>query len=303
MKKRHAVIIAAALIAASTFTSCTRIQELLNKEKQEVVQEEVVITTPVGVTPVETGSITEYHKFGGTVTAKDSVAILPDASGKLVNLLVEEGDKVKKDQVIAEVDPSRAGQKYKLSPVKSTLEGTVTSVPVAYGATVSPASPVAVVQTLDNLEISFSVIEKYVTLVDEGKKAIVTFDAFPGEEFAATITFVSPTLDTNTRSRAVKAKLDTPDERVIAGMYARLSVITTEKSDVIVIPYSAVSVTNSGTYVYILDGDKAKKVDVEIGIRQGKEAEILSGLNAGDQLVTRGQTLLTDGAAVRVINY
>ena len=303
MKKRNAVIIAAALIACSTFTSCTRIQTLLNKEKQEVVQEEVVISTPVGISTVEKGSITEFHKFGGTVTARDSVTILPDAAGKLVNLLVQEGDKVSKDQIIAEIDPSRAGQNYRLSPVKSTLEGTVTSVPVAYGATVGQGTPIAVVQTLDDLEISFSVIEKYVTLVDEGKKSIVTFDAFPGEEFAATITFVSPTLDTATRSRSIKAKLDNPDERVIAGMYARLSVITTEKSDVIVIPYSAVSVTNSGSYVFVLDGDKARKVDVEIGIRQGNEAEILSGLQAGDQLVTRGQTLLTDGASVRVINY
>ncbi len=303
MKTRNAIIIAAALIAATSFTSCSKVQALLNKEKQEIVQEEIVVTTPVGITPVETGSIIEYHKFGGTVTAKDSVAILPDAAGKLVNLLVEEGDKVKKDQVIAEVDPSRAGQNYKLSPVKSTLEGTVTSVNVAYGDTVSPATPVAVVQTLDDLEISFSVIEKFVTQVDKGKKAIITFDAFPGEEFPATITFVSPTLDTTTRTRSVKAKLDTPDPRVIAGMYARLNVITEVKENVVVIPYTAVSVTNKGSFVYLVEGDKAKRVEVEVGIRQGSEAEIISGLNVGDQLVTRGQTLLSDGSNVRIINY
>lgn len=295
--KRRNVMILAALIAVVTLTSCSK-----GQASKEVAQTDAVITTPVYVSDVKTGTIIEYHRFGGTVTAKDSVTILPDAAGKIASVLVEEGDVVKKDQVIATVDPSRAGQTYNLSPVKSTLDGTVTSVNASYGDTVSQATPVAIVQTLDDLEISFNVIEKFVNIVNKGNKAIVTFDAFPGEEFSATITYASPTLDTNTRSRSVKAKLDKADDRIIAGMYARLNVITEEKNNVIVIPYSAVSVTNSGSFVYVIKDGQAFKIDVEIGIRQGSDAEVLSGLKVGDKLVTRGQTLLSDGANVRIIN-
>ncbi|MCR5732106.1 MAG: efflux RND transporter periplasmic adaptor subunit [Sphaerochaetaceae bacterium] len=295
---RKNVIIIAAIVVALTFTSCSKEQS----QKTVTVKEDAVITTPVSVSTVEAGTITQYHKFGGTVTAKDSVTILPDAAGKIASILVEEGTEVTKDQVIATVDPSRAGQKYNFSPVKSTLDGTVTKVNVSYGSTVSQASPIAVVQTLDDLEISFNVIEKYVNTVKKGNKAIVTFDAFPGEVFGATITYTSPTLDTTTRSRSIKAKLDKDDDRVIAGMYARLNVITEEKDDVVVIPYSAVTVTNDSSYVFIISGDQAVKTEVEIGIREGSNAEITKGLKAGDKLVTRGQTLLSDGAKVRIIN-
>ncbi|MCQ2398131.1 MAG: efflux RND transporter periplasmic adaptor subunit [Sphaerochaetaceae bacterium] len=293
MKKR--IVLISLLAVIFVLTGC-------GKNKVAAVEEED-ISTPVEVTVVAKGSIADIHRFGGTVTAKDSVAVLPDTNGKVAEVLVEVGDLVQKGDVIARIDASRAGQNFNLSPVKAPCGGTVTTLNASLGAMVGPASPVAIVQSLDNLEISFSVIERYVSQVAEGNKAYVSFDAFPDETFEAHISHVSPVIDVNTRTLSVKAKLDREDRRVIAGMFARLSVVTTEKDGVIVVPASAVTVGEKETFAYVVDSaSNAKKVTVTTGIRQDDVLEITGGLNVGDKLVTKGQGLLSDGVHVRTVN-
>ena len=256
----------------------------------------------VEVTPVSLGSVTDYHKFGGTVTAHSSVAALPDTTGKVVEIYVTEGDKVEKDQVIGKVDASRAGQNFQLSPVKSPISGTVSNVSARVGSQISPASPFAVVETLDDLEISFSVIERYSTKVAEGNKATIVFDAVEDETFDGYISHINPTLDVNTKMMAAKAKLSKEDSRIKAGMYARLNVVTQVKNDVVVVPYGALTVSADESYCYIAEGNKAKKVIVTTGIKDGNRVEITSGLKIGDKLITKGQGFISDGENIKVLN-
>lgn len=274
----------------------------LRSGKKNAVAETQISLTSVEVTPVKKGTVKDSHKFGGTVTAKDSVTVLPDTSGKVTEIFVREGDYVEKDGVIGKVDASRAGQTYNQSSVKSPISGTVTQVYANVGAMTAPSSPFAVVQTLDNLEISFSVIERYVAQIIEGNKATVTFDAFGDELFDAYISHVNPTVDVATRTLSAKAKLSVDDERVKAGMFARLSVITQVKDNVMVIPYSCVTVSADESYVFIVNDGKAVKTVVTTGIKDGNMIEITSGLNVGDMVISKGQGLVSDGQSVRVVN-
>jgi len=297
-------LIFALLIALVLLSSCQKSQESEAVEAQD--QEIELIYSTVEATPVSTGAITDYHNFSGSVTAKDSVAIIPEASGKISQLLIEEGSLVKKDDIVAYIDPSRPGQSYLPSPVKATMNGTVTTLTGAVGQWAGPTSAIAVVSTLDNLEIRFSVIERYVSLVKEGQKALITFDAFPGEVFEATVTKLSPTLDTNTRTRSATCRLDKEDERVIAGMYARIKLVVAEKDGVIVVPFAAVSTTENGSYVYVVGNEGSEKVarrkSVSIGTRQDDRIEITDGLKEGDLLITKGQGLVSDGSYLNVIS-
>lgn len=258
--------------------------------------------TAVQVSAVIKGTVTDYQKFGGTVTARDSVAVLPDTQGKIVEILVSAGDYVEKDQVIGRIDASRAGQTYKLSPVKSPISGTITQVNAVVGSSASPAAPFAVVQTLDDLEISFSVIERFVTKITEGNDVLVTFDAIENEEFNAYVSHVNPTLDTMTRTMSAKAKLCTEDSRVKAGMFARLNVITNIKDDVLVVPSECVSMSEDKNIVFTVVDGKAVKTVVTTGIKDGGIVEITSGLKLGDSVISVGQGLVSDGQSVKVVN-
>ena len=294
MKKTTVIILAACLLL--TAVSCSK----QNTASQEAASEQVNLT-PVSTIRVSAGSITDSRKFGGTVTAKDSVYVMPSVTGELQNVAVKVGDRVEKDQVLAEVDASRDGQTYRPSLIKAPIAGIVTSFTGVEGSMVAPASPVAVIENLDNLEITISVIERYSTLIKEGNKVIVTFDAIPGETFTATVTSLSPTIESRTRTRTVKARLDAPEPRVISGMYANLNVIINTRDNVLVVPYSALSTSNDVTSCYVVRDGKAVRTTVTTGIREADRVEILTGLKAGDILVVRGQGLLSDGTPVRIV--
>lgn len=294
MKKTTVIILAACLLL--TAVSCSK----QNTASQEAASEQVNLT-PVSTIRVSAGSITDSRKFGGTVTAKDSVYVMPSVTGELQNVAVKVGDRVEKDQVLAEVDASRDGQTYRPSLIKAPIAGIVTSFTGVEGSMVTPASPVAVIENLDNLEITISVIERYSTLIKEGNKVIVTFDAIPGETFTATVTSLSPTIESRTRTRTAKARLDVPEPRVISGMYANLNVIISTRDNVLVVPYSALSTSNDVTSCYVVRDGKAVRTTVTTGIRESDRVEILTGLKAGDILVVRGQGLLSDGTPVRIV--
>ena len=104
------------------FFSCAQ-EEVVSSAEQEVIY-------AVNASRVVESNLDDYLQFGGDVSAKSSIDIIPDTSGKLARLLVEVGDVVKKDQIVAEVDPSRPGMTYSFSPVKAPVSGTVTSLPV-----------------------------------------------------------------------------------------------------------------------------------------------------------------------------
>lgn len=303
--KKHFAIITLALLVALSFTSCDKLQKKTDTATVASPAEEEVVLTAVSITPVSTGHITNYHAFGGNVEAKDTLQILPEASGKILELMIEEGDTVSKDQIVATIDPSRPGQNFKSSPVKAHMNGTVTFLNSVIGQTVSPASSLGTIATLDDLEINFNVIERYVAQVKLGQKATIKFDAFPGEEFPATITKLSPTIDMTTRTRTATLTLDKTDDRVVAGMYARINLITEAKDGVIVVPYTSITINDSGAYAFVADESKtpavAKKVVVTTGIRESSRVEITSGLSIGDKLITKGQGLVSDGTTITII--
>lgn len=283
---------------------CLALLCLVGCKKKEVSAgpqvEEIVYN--VEVSPVETGSITETHRFGGTIKAKSTVSAMPDAAGKIVEVLVTEGEVVRKDQVLAYIDPSRAGQTYNKSPVKAPIAGTVTSVTGKVGQQTSQASAFATVETLDDLELDFKAIELYSAQITVGNPVVATFDAIPGEVFTGRVSKVSPTVNQTTRMADITVKLDKTDPRLKAGMYARLSVQMQTKTGILLVPYSALTLATNETYCYIEEGGRAVRKVVSVGIREGNDAEIVSGLSVGDRVIVKGQGFISDGDAVRVLN-
>lgn len=288
------------LIAVLCVFLCTLISCGKEKKVETVAKEEVRYN--VEVADVGTASITEYHKFGGTIKAKSSVSAMPDASGKVTEVLVSEGKHVSKDEVIGWIDPSRAGQTYKLSPVKAPISGTVTSVAAKVGMQGSPSVAFATVETLDDLEIKFSAIEIYAAQLKEGNIVSVTIDAFPGETFSAKITKISPVVNPANRMTEITVKLDKTDSRLKPGMYVRLSVQLQKKENVVVVPFSALTISQNETYCYVAKDDRAVRTVVETGIKNEGFVEVVSGLSEGDRLIVKGQGFVSDGDLIRILN-
>lgn len=281
------------------FASCSKKDAKLNYE------EKVETVFAVNAFKAVPKTLDEYLEFGGNVQAASSVDIYPDAaSGKISKLYVRIGDKVRKDEVVAEVDASRPGMDYKNSPVKAPVSGTITSFPLNIGSTVSASTSIGKISSTGKLEIKTNVAERFISRISMYQKAELTFDAYPGEKFPATLVEIEPVLDTSTRTLGIKLIQEPTDSRLRAGMYARIKLVTDTKKNTIVIPNNVVVTRNEEEIVYIIDPqtNTVKASPIKKGIRVDDKLEVEMGITPGDLIVVKGQALLTDGAKVNIVN-
>ncbi|MDD7200935.1 MAG: efflux RND transporter periplasmic adaptor subunit [Sphaerochaetaceae bacterium] len=296
MKHKTMMIMGAALLSL-TMAGCSKLTQKGETAPVETQAVEEAKTVTVQVATATQGHIASYRSFGGDVVPHDTKSIIPTTSGEVKELLIEEGDVVKKDQVVARIDQSKAGMRYQPTEIKSPIDGTVSAVNTQLGAQAAIGQPIGTVISTDNLEIKFDVAERLLYAAQLGGKVDVSFDAFPGQVFRATIVKLGATLDTSTRTREVTIKLDNDDGQVISGMYARVNVLLDEADDAILIPGNAIS----GDSVFIAKDGIAHKVQVKTGIEADGKVQILDGVNAGDQVVVAGILQLSDGTLINVI--
>ncbi len=259
------------------------------------------IVFAVNTTEAVLGPIADYFQINGEVVTASSVDTYADTQGILARLNVSLGDYVRKDQVIAEIDPSRPGLNYALSPVKARVSGTITALPLDQGDTVSPQFPVATIGDLNRLQVVTAIPERFISRIRIGMPAEIYLEAWPGHLISLTVSEMNPVV--NSQSRTLEIKLNVPggQDKIKPGMYAEIRLTTEEKDSVVKIPADSVLRRLGEVFVYVVEDDKALKQIVVPGITLGGVVEIIDGIKAGDKVVYQGQTLLEDGVKVRVI--
>jgi membrane fusion protein (multidrug efflux system) len=172
---------------------------------------------------------------------------------------------------------------------------------VSEGAYVNAGTPLVQLDKVDRLQVSFSVPELQQAAVENAEGVTLTADALPGESFNAAITALSPAIDVNGRALQVRAELDNSGLKLRPGLLVRVTVKGPEREAVLV-PESAVVQRGEGALVYVIADNKAKQVRVSLGKRLDGKVEVLSGIAAGDAVVTAGNARLSDGAEVEVVS-
>lgn len=249
-------------------------------------------------------TMTDYLEFNGDVIAAESIDLYPDVSGKLSKLNVSLGDYVNKGQIVAQVNPSVPGKTYSENPVTSTIDGTVIDVLFDEGATIASTSvPIVTIGNLSDLELDCFISEKYISAIKLDLNAEITFEAYKGIVFNGKITEISPVLDSNSRTLEIKIGLnENTDNLVKTGMFGSIKLITEVKNDVISVASSSISTGNEGSFVYVIsDDNKATLRYVKTGLEMDGQTEIVDGLNIGEMVINRGQSMLKDGSSVNVV--
>lgn len=300
---RKSIFTASAVALTLSVISCGEKKD--NKKTQETEVEQIFA---VNTFKTRAGNLDDYLEFGGDVSSVNAVAVLPDMAGKVSSVSVSVGDLVRKDQIIAYVDASRAGYVYSASPVKAPISGRITALPATVGATVSQSSPIATVAQTDDLEIKINIAERFISRIENKQTAIVTFDAYPSVEFNAKVFEVSPVLDTTTRTMQVKLRFDKKDPRVRVGMYARVKLVTESVKNAIVIPSTAIITREGKTYVFAVSSTMegknptARLTPITLGLSIDNKTEITKGLEAGDEIIVKGMSLLNDGSKLNIMS-
>ena len=278
--------------------------------KKETTSTDTVETTvfAVSTTTAVKGDIKEYLELNGDIAARTEVNVYPETTGKLKSFSVKIGQRVKKDQVIAQIDPSRPGMTFAFSPVKAPITGTVTAIPAQVGSVAAPSIPIAKIGKMNELEIIVYVAERFISKMKIGLPARITTEAYPEKTFKGAIREISPVVDPASRTLEIKLHVEDPGRLLKAGMFASVKLITEEKSSIVKIPAETLLSRFGQTYVFVVppaDASGEKRVEKRIivpGLRIDNQVEITEGLEAGEEIVIHGQTLLADGVPVKVVS-
>lgn len=273
---------------------------------QEVeVQEEI---PPVQIQVVSTSPLTETLNLTGDVHGTEEIDVYPKASGKLVEVRVREGERVKSDQILAVIDRDVDGVKFQQVEVVSPVGGIVGKVYQDQGARVTPpepspsmGTPLVRVVNMDTVKVVVNVIEKDFSKIKLHQKAHVSVEAYSDETFSGKVTLIRPIIDPTTRTAAAEITVPNRDHRLKPGMFARVGIVMRETGDAIFIPAYAVIEQGDARRVFTLVDGRANSESIELGLDQGEVVEVVSGLNVGDSLIVAGQHKISSGDRVRLL--
>lgn len=208
-------------------------------------------------------------------------------------------DRARSQLSVAEAQRNRRQVELERTEVRAPFEGVLGSRLVSPGDRVEFDSSLVQLDAVDRLRLIFSLPEIALALARVGMQLDVKVVPFPDTAFSGEVYFVAPTLDPRNRRLLVKGLVPNPDHRLRPGMFANIRVEIARKDGALVIPEAAIAYDAVGAFVWRIRADKtAERVVIEQGIRRQNNVEIVSGLAAGDRIVSGGTHKVIAGNVV-----
>ncbi len=210
-----------------------------------------------------------------------------------------------------------AREQYQDTFIKAPIPGVIASRNYDLGDQTSPQRPVFTLVNMDRVKVIINIIEKHVGIVKAGQPCLIQVESYPEETFKGHLVKVYPIL--NPMTRTIRAEINifnTDNLKLKPGMYATVNIITEVHNDVITIPKHAViertrmeylqgEISNTqlkiDQYVFIVQDDRTRQRKIEAGITTVDRVEVLSGLKAGEKLITVGQYDVSDSSQVKIV--
>ncbi len=211
----------------------------------------------------------------------------------------EEYDTALNDVNIQDAQIELVKAQHAKTEIRAPFDGVVGLRYVSEGALVNAATRVATLQRLETLKIDFSVPEKYAGRLRVGSPISFTV-AGGGREFQGKIYAFDPRIDEATRTVVMRAGCPNPDGRLLPGAFATIALTLEELDDAILVPAVAVIPELDQKSVFVVRDGKAERRRVETGARLDSVVHVLSGLKAGDVVITSGLQQMRGGLAVYV---
>jgi membrane fusion protein (multidrug efflux system) len=248
-----------------------------------------------------------------------------DAQRDLAKVNLERMQGLLNENVVsrAEYDRAIADQRQsdaRVGEIRATIERKTIRAPfsgvlgirhVNLGQYLSAGDALVTLQSLNPIYVNFGVPQQSIARLHAGRAVRVTLPSMAGVEFGGRITAIDSVVDESTRNVQAQATLSNPGGRLHPGMFVQAEVVLGATGTIVSLPASAISYAPYGNSVFVVadlqdqSGRKYRGVRqqfVKLGAARGDQIAIVSGLKAGDEVVTSGVFKLRNGAAVLVNN-
>jgi Cu(I)/Ag(I) efflux system membrane fusion protein len=185
-------------------------------------------------------------------------------------------------------------------PVVSNADGVVTMLGARQGMYVTPDMEIVTIADLGRVWVLVDVYEHQIDWLAEGLSAEITVPAYPGRTWEGTVEYIYPELDPMSRTLKVRLAFDNPEGLLKANMFSDVVIYGGPKHGALAVPAEAVIATGERSSVVLALGDgRFQPVDVVTGMTTNDMTEILSGIDAGDEVVVSGQFLIDSESSLQ----
>ncbi|MBC35749.1 MAG: hypothetical protein CL663_06900 [Bacteroidetes bacterium] len=347
--KKIALLLIVAFVAASCGSSA-------NQDSAQTEQTAAKPAIPVSVQTLAAEKFDHYIELTGTIEAQNIAFISPEAPGQIKKIFVKEGDRVMKDQVLAELNTSVIKNQIKqaetqlelaeivfkkqknlwdqkigseidyltaknnfeslesnIETLKSNLElliikapfdGIIDDVILKEGELANPGAQLMQMVNLNKLYINADLAENYLAAVKKGDKVEVSFPSFPDMNMVKPIYRIGSIIHPMNRTVNVQLKVDNKKEILKPNGLAIIKINDFSEEAAIVVPSIIVKQDNRGSFLYVATKNgtdwTSKKRYVETGRTYMDKSMIINGLKAGEKVIVKGFTQITDGSTIQI---
>lgn len=158
--------------------------------------------------------------------------------------------------------------------------------------------PLFVVARSDLVTVVAAVPELFAAAVEAGDRVSIRLQAIPGKVFQGKVTRTAYALDPKSRTLRAEVDLPDPDGKLHPGLYAYASIVADEHPDALTIPASALAREGEMAYCFVARDGRAVRRPIEVGIVEGSNVEVASGLQPDEEVVKAGIASLSDGQPI-----
>jgi len=202
------------------------------------------------------------------------------------------------DQAVAALEIAK--KRLRDTEIVAPLDGFVRKRLINAGETIKEKTPLMSLVATQALKLQGEVPERFTPQLAPGRSVRVEVEAYPGRNFAGSVTRVSPAVDAESRTFTVEASIPNPGGVLKPGFFAKASIVTGMERNVPFIPEEAVVSFAGIVKVYVIADGKAQERPVSTGQRRDGWVEILEGVKAGETVATSSLSQLATGTAVIV---
>jgi membrane fusion protein, heavy metal efflux system len=236
------------------------------------------------------GTLRDTLRLNGVLqpNQEQTVQITPRFPGVVREVKKRVGDLVQKNEVVAVIESNQSLMPYEL---RAPISGTVIERQIALGEYASEQKPAFTVSDLSTVWVDLSVPRRDLRRVKVGDTVMVDVED-GGEPVTAKVGYLSPMGAIDTQSSLARATAANSDGRLRPGLFVTGRLILAEKQVPLLVKLSALQTLENRNVVFVREGEKFEPREVELGEKDGEQAEVLFGLNEGDVYAARNSFVI-----------
>lgn len=195
----------------------------------------------------------------------------------------------------------RSKLNYAYTKISAPFAGVIADLDLSNGARVSAGSKICQLLDISRMKIDVGVLENDISSIATGNSAVIEFTAIKGQKFNGRVVSISPVINPDTKTCKVTVEVINKNNLVKPGMYANVEIQSSVLKNRLLIPKRALLVRDNRNLIFCVEGDLAKWQYIEIGEQNDEFIEVVSGAEAGQQVIVEGHYTLAHDAKIKIL--